>query len=115
VTRRTVLAIVGLLALHLAIPGFALAHEGHNHKLMGVISMVHENHLEVKDAKGKASTFTLDAKTRIRRGKATLKTADLKAGDRVVVLSRETKDKATGKSTINVVEVQVGVATTATK
>jgi hypothetical protein len=88
----------------------ALAHEGHNHKLMGVVSVVHDNHLEVKDAKGKASTFTLDAKTRIRRGKTILKAADIKTGDRVVVLSRETKDKTTGKSTFAVLEVQLGAA-----
>ena len=110
-TRRILLTLAGLLVL----PGFVLAHEGHDHKLMGVVSVVHENHLEVKDAKGKASAFTLDAKTKIRRGTTILKTADLKTGDRVVVLSRETKDKATGKSTINVLEVQVGVANTATK
>jgi hypothetical protein len=108
VTRRIFLTVAVVLA---AAP-LALAHEGHNHKLMGVVSVVHDNHLEVKDAKGKASTFTLDAKTRVRRGKTILKAADIKTGDRVVVLSRETKDKATGKSTITVLEVQVGTAAT---
>jgi hypothetical protein len=108
VTRRTLLTLAGLLI----VPVYALAHEGHTHKLMGVVSMIHENHLEVKDAKGKASTFTLDTKTRVRRGKSILKAADIKTGDRVVVLSRETKDKATGKVTVNVLEVQLGTATT---
>jgi hypothetical protein len=109
-TRRT-LFVLAALAI---VPAFALAHEGHTHKLMGVVATIHENHLEVKDAKGKASTFTLDAKTKIRRGTTILKTADIKTGDRVVVLSKETKDKA-GKVTVNVVEVQLGVSTTTAK
>jgi hypothetical protein len=79
---------------------------------MGVVTTVHENHLEVKDTAGKAVTFTLDAKTRIRRGKTILKAADLKVGDRVVVLTNESKDKD-GKAVVAVTEVQVG--TTATK
>ena len=109
-TRRTLLALAGLLV----VPAFVLAHEGHTHKLMGVVSMIHENHLEVKDTKGKASTFTLDEKTKIKRGTTILKAADIKAGDRVIVLSKQTKDKA-GKVTVNVVEVQLGVSTTAAK
>jgi hypothetical protein len=98
-----------LVAAFLAVPVAALAHPGHTHKVMGVVSMVHENHLEVTDAKGKTTTFTLAEKTRIRRAKAIVKTSDIKVGDRVVVTTRETKDKA-GKSTIIVVDVQLGAA-----
>ena len=107
-TRRT---FIFLAAVFVA-PAVAAAHPGHSHKTMGVVSVIHENHLEVKDAQGKASTFTLDAKTRIRRGKTILKIADLKAGDRVIVVTNETKDKD-GKATVTVTEVQVGTATAA--
>jgi hypothetical protein len=105
VTRRTFIVSAALLAL----PLVAVAHPGHAHKTMGVVSVIHENHLEVKDAQGKASTFTLDAKTRIRRGKAILKVADIKAGDRVIVVTNETKGKD-GKTTVVVTEVQLGTA-----
>jgi hypothetical protein len=105
VTRRNLL----LSAVMLALPAFLFAHPGHAHKTMGVVTVVHENHLEVKDAKGKATTFTLDAKTRIRRGKAILKAEDIKTGDRVVVVTNETKDK-NGKATVLVTEVQLGTA-----
>jgi hypothetical protein len=107
VTRRTLLAIVALIAL----PVVSGAHPGHAHKVMGVVSMIHENHLEVKDAKGKATTFTLDDKTRIRRGKAILKTADIKVGDRAIVAYTETKDEKTGKPLVTVTEVQLGTTT----
>jgi hypothetical protein len=107
VTRRTLLTIAALSLL----PFGALAHPGHTHKLMGVVSMVHENHLEVKDAKGQATTFTLDEKTRVRRGKSILSASDIKVGDRVVVVTVESKDAKTGKTLMTVTEVQVGTAT----
>jgi hypothetical protein len=105
-TRRTFF----LTATIFAFPGLLLAHPGHAHKTMGVVTMIHENHLEVKDTAGKSTTFTLDAKTRVRRGKTLLKAADIKPGDRVVVLSNESKDKD-GKAVVSVTEVQLGTAT----
>jgi hypothetical protein len=105
VTRRYFIAMVVMLVL----PAAAAGHPGHAHKTMGVVTVIHENHLEVKDAQGKATTFTLDEKTRIRRGKAILKMADIKTGDRVVVVSNEVKSKD-GKSTVTVTEVQLGTA-----
>jgi hypothetical protein len=108
VTRRTLLTMLAVMA----VPVLSAAHPGHAHKVMGVVSMIHENHLEVKDAKGKASTFTLDEKTRVRRGKAILKTADIKVGDRAIVVYAETKDEKSGKTSVTVTEVQLGTATT---
>lgn len=104
-TRRQFIAVT----IMLAVPALAVAHPGHAHKTMGVVTVIHENHLEVKDAEGKAITFTLDAKTRIRRGKSILKIADIKTGDRVVVVSNESKGKD-GKATVTVTEVQLGAA-----
>ena len=106
-TRRTLLSMLAVIAL----PVLSVAHPGHSHKVMGVVSMIHENHLEVKDAKGKASTFTLDDKTRVRRGKAILKTADIKVGDRAIVVYAETKDAKSGTTSVTVTEVQLGTAT----
>ena len=106
-TRRTLFTILAFVA----VPVLSAAHPGHAHKVMGVVSMVHENHLEVKDAKAKASTFTLDDKTRVRRGKTILKAADIKVGDRVIVVYAEVKDEKTGKTSVTVTEVQLGAAT----
>lgn len=99
-------------ALVLAVPVALFAHEGHDHKVMGVVSAIHENHLEVKDTKGKVSTHTIAATTKISRDKTKLAATDIKVGDRVVVTTRETKDKA-GKAVITVVSVQLGVSETA--
>ena len=109
-TRLIAVVIAGIFVA----PTLALGHEGHDHKLMGVVSMVHENHLEVKDAKGGAKSFTLATATRIRRDKAIIKRDAIKVGDRVVVTWRETKDNG-GRVTITVREVQLGTAAVATK
>ena len=87
------------------------AHPGHSHKVMGVVSSIHENHLVVKDAKDKEMTFTLDAKTKITRGRTVLRSSEIKVGERVVVTYDETKDKD-GKTVASAKTVQVGTATT---
>lgn len=87
----------------------ALAHEGHEHKVMGKVAVIHENHLEVKPADGKTSTFMLNAKTKILKGQTPMKPEDIKAGDRVVVTATETKDEE-GKATLIATEVRLGAA-----
>jgi hypothetical protein len=100
------LLALALTAVFLA-PVALAAHPGHAHKTLGTVSAIHENHLEVKDAKGKITTFALEPTTKIRRAKAKAAAGDIKVGDRVVVTTRETKDKA-GKVVVNVVDVQIG-------
>ena len=99
-----------VIACIFAGPAGVTAHTGHEHKTMGTVSMIHESHLEVKDTAGKATTFTLDRSTRIRRGKAAVALTDIKVGDRIVVTTRETKDKS-GKAVIVVLQVQLGTGT----
>lgn len=81
--RRSVLSLIFGVALMLG-PVVA-AHEGHDHKVMGTVSMIHENHLEVKDKDGKTVTVTLNEKTKILRGKQKATKAEIKEGERIVV------------------------------
>jgi hypothetical protein len=102
------LSIAGLVLL-VAAP--LVAHEGHDHRVMGTVSVIHENHLEVKEAKtGKTSTITLNDKTKILRGADAVRAVDIKAGDRVVVTAVTQKDKA-GKEMLVAKEVRLGTAT----
>jgi translation initiation factor IF-1 len=109
-TRRFILGVVLVAAL--AIPRYALAHEGHAHKVIGTVAMRHENHVEVKATDGKTSTITLNEKTRILRGKAKVNADEINQGERVVVTATETKDKD-GKATFVATEIHLGVANTA--
>jgi Cu/Ag efflux protein CusF len=106
-SRRFILGVTLVAAL--TIPGYALAHEGHAHKVMGTVAMSHENHLEVKATDGKTTMITLNEKTAILRGKTKVKVDEIKAGERVVVTATETKDKD-GKVTMVASEVRLGAA-----
>jgi hypothetical protein len=101
-------SLVALLQLMLlAVP--LAAHEGHDHKVMGTVAAVQERQIDVKLADGKTSIVTLDANTKILRGKAPLKVTDIKTGDRIVVTATQTKDKD-GKVIMLAKEALLGVA-----
>ena len=102
-TRFAFVRSVLLFAVVVLVGMPALAHEGHEHKIMGTVSMLHEQHLEVKDKDGKAHVMTLNASTKIMKGKTAIKASDIRAGDRVVATVVTEKDVMIAK------EVQVGV------
>lgn len=98
------------LALTVVLAPAALAHEGHDHTVMGTVVMLHENHLEVKAAKdGKTTVVTVNEKTKIRRDKSPVTLADIRAGERVVVTYAQQKD-GNGKDVLIAKEVRLGAA-----
>ena len=98
----------------LALVTLTYAHEGHHTRIMGTVAAIHGTQLEVKDTGGKTSTIALDDKTRVRKGTASLKRDDLKAGDRVVVTAMTMKG-SDGKPMLMAEEVRVGAAAAAAK
>lgn len=90
-TRRFILC--SALVAALAMPEYVFAHEGHGHKVMGTVSTLHDNALEIKATDGKTSTITLNGKTKILRGQALVKVNDIKPGEKVVVTATHTKGK----------------------
>jgi hypothetical protein len=101
--KRTMLVL--LVAVLAAAP--MRAHEGHVHKVMGVVAVRHDSHLEVKATNGKTATLTLNEKTKVFRGKTVLKLSDIRTGDRVVVTATETKGKD-GKTSLIASRIQLG-------
>lgn len=84
--KRFLLALLAPLALF---PLAAVAHEGHAHKVMGVVAAVDASHVEVKAKDGKTMSIALDAKTKVVRGKAAAAASDIAPGSRVVVTMME--------------------------
>jgi len=74
-----------VLAAAVLTPSFAVAHPGHDHKLMGTISAIDKNKVVVKTTEGKDMTFEVTPLTTFKRGKNKGVQSDLKAGMRVVV------------------------------
>jgi len=81
-TRRFTLTLIGLFALSI-VP--ALAHPGHDHKILGTVTMVAADHLMVKDKAGKDSTIDITKETKILKDKKPAQVADIQNGMRVVV------------------------------
>ena len=100
-TRR--IAIAAALTLLLG-AGAAWAHDGHTHTVMGTVTSVQPQRLEVKTTDGKTVAIVLNDKTTVARGVEKLTPADLAAGQRVVV------DVGNGKTPLTAKGVKVGAA-----
>lgn len=97
------------MALSLIPPSasFLRAHEGHDHKVLGTVTMAASDHLMVKDRDGKTVTIQVTADTKV---KPAMKVEEIKPGTRVVVTARMDKDK-----TLKARIVEVGAAPSGTK
>src|SRR5438093_6061389 len=82
--RRVSVALLTLVVA-LLLPARALAHEGHEHKMMGTVKAVDAKHIEVAAKDGKTDSVTLKEDTKYFRGKSAVTPAEIKVGDRVVI------------------------------
>ena len=107
-TRRS-FSIVLMLAMTLGGSVRVLGHEGHEHKVMGTVTMAMADHIMLKDKEGKDVTIKVTKDTKVK-AKPAVKVDEIKAGTRVVVTAVEEKDKSmTAKS------IEVGATPAATK
>ena len=82
--RRKLVAMT-LMAV-VALAGQVLAHEGHEHKVMGKVVAIDEKTITVEGRDAKKVTGMLGAETRYVRDKAPVARTDVKVGERVVVV-----------------------------
>lgn len=102
--RRTAAVILSFVAA-LAAPA-TLAHEGHEHKVMGTVTQVHVEavtHVEVQTTEGKTVVLTCDAQTKFLKGKAAATLKDVQVGSRIVATVAE-EGKMTRASEITIGE-----------
>jgi hypothetical protein len=81
-SRRLLLAIVAVVAL-VVLP--LRAHPGHEHKILGTVSMAAPDHVMLKDRAGKDFTVHITEQTKVLRARRPAQAGDIKAGMRVVV------------------------------
>ena len=98
----------------LCVGTWTYAHEGHDQKIMGMVTVVSAERVEVKDTKGKVSTITLNEKTKVVMGKMAHTVSDIKVGQRVVVTATDVKDK-TGKTGLVAKQVALGTMSAAAR
>ncbi len=102
--------MISLLAVALVAVGSAAhlaAHEGHDHKVMGTVTMAAADHVMLKDKDGKDVIVKVTKDTKVK-ARTAMKVEQLQVGTRVVITATEAKDKSmTAKS------IEVGVVAAA--
>ncbi len=79
------------------IPAQLIAHEDHEHKMMGTVTAVDASQIEVEMTDGKKATILLSKETKYLRGKTPVAAAEIKVGERIVVIFVEKDDKKMAK------------------
>ena len=102
--------LAAALTTALAIPAYTRGHEGHAHKILGTVTTLQEHQLTVKAVDGKTSAVALNDRTKVLRGTAKIRLAELRPGERVVITAMQTKSKD-GTVTMMASEVRVAAAT----
>ncbi len=108
-TRRTTLQLLLLTVLVAPTNVPVLAHEGHDHTILGTVTMAATDHVMVKDKDGKDHTVYLKTDTKVVRQKQALKVADIKVDTRVAITA--VTEKAAGKERMVAKSIELGVAT----
>ena len=99
-TARTALLAVGMsIAASVAIA----AHDGHVHKIRGVVMAADARHLEVKTPSGEVLSIAITGKTTVVRNRRKAPMAEVQVGRRVVV------GIGNGEDPLIAGEIQVGV------
>lgn len=104
-TRRLMLAVIATVAVF---PLQALAHEGHDHKVLGTVTMAAADHVMLKDKDNKDVTVYLTRETKVLKDKKSMKVEDIKTGLRVVITA--TTVKANGVEKMVAKQVELGAA-----
>jgi hypothetical protein len=106
-TRRDVLLLIAAVVAMTTMP--ALAHPGHDHKLLGTVTMSAPDHLMLKDREGKDHTVKVTSATKILKDKRRATMTDVAVGMRVVVTATTENDQLVAKL------IEVGPAPRPTK
>lgn len=108
-TRRLMLTTTAAAVMTIALGGVAIAHPGHEHKIMGTVTMAAADHVMLKDKDGKDATVSIDKDTKFLRAKKAMKVSDLKVGMRIVITA--VTDDNDDKSIAKVIELGPDPAT----
>ena len=101
-TRRLMLAVIATVAVF---PLQALAHEGHDHKVLGTVTMAAADHVMLKDKDNKDVTVYLTRETKVLKDKKPMKVEDIKTGLRVVITATTVKENGVDKMVAKQVEL----------
>ena len=91
-TRRYVATLMAAFAAVVLTAGAAIAHPGHEQKILGTVTMAAVDHVMVKSPDGKHATVTITKDTKFMQAKKAMKASDLKVGMRIVITAVSDED-----------------------
>ena len=93
--------VLALAVLGLGFGARLIAHEGHEHKIMGTVTMAAADHVMLKDKNGKDVMVKVTKDTKVK-AKPAVKVQDIKVGSRIVIIAVGGKDKSMTAKSIEV-------------
>jgi hypothetical protein len=88
---------VSLACLLLVLPASLVAHENHEHKVMGTVVNIEQNQLEIEVKDAESLQIHLTPETVYERGTTPATAHDIQVGDRVVAFYVEEKGQKMAK------------------
>ena len=110
-TRRNALVFMLGFAVSIASAPLALAHPGHDHKILGTVTMAAADHVMLKDKDGKDVTVHINADTKVLQARKPMKVEDIKSGMRIVVTAVTVEEKGADKLVAKTIELGAPAAT----
>jgi hypothetical protein len=99
--KRLMGMLVAVAVAALAPTSKLLAHQGHDHKVLGTVTMAAADHVMLKDRNGKDVIVKVTKATTVK-AKPALRVEQIKPGTRVVITAVEEKDKSMTAKSIEV-------------
>jgi uncharacterized protein YndB with AHSA1/START domain len=106
--RHFGIALLALCVLGVGSRTVANAHEGHDHKILGTVTMAAPDHVMLKDTDGKNQTVSVTKDTKVLKDKTAMTVVDIKTGMRVVITAVTETEK--GKETMVAKTIELGQA-----
>jgi len=104
-TRRNALVFMLGFAIAIGSTPLALAHPGHDHKILGTVTMAAADHVMLKDKDGKDVTVHINADTKVLQARKPMKVEDIKSGMRIVVTAVTLEEKGGDKLVAKTIEL----------
>lgn len=104
-TRRSALSLTMVTILGIGAGTIGHAHPGHDHKVLGTVTMAAADQVMVKDKAGTDVTVLINADTKVVMARKTMKVEAIKAGMRVVITAVTVKDQDTEKLVAKTIEL----------
>ena len=103
--RRLIASLMGIAALAGVGVTPLVAHQGHDHKVLGTVTMAAADHVMLKAKDNKDVTVYLTRDTKVVRDKKAIKVEDIKTGLRVVITATTVKENNVEKMMAKQVEL----------